>query len=485
MLCKSLYEINTRVWIRRFKTRALDAVPPSFFQDLATCGIDMLWAMGVWEGTPETIRSCCFEDALVQSYRKALPDHSVQDVIGSPYSINSYRASPALGGMEALKSFRRAANRAGMMLILDFVPNHFSAASALISSKPGLFLPGTQELLQRAPRTFYRPKRAPHLILAHGKDPYFDAWSDTAQVNYFSPEAAAFMTDQLLALSELCDGVRCDMAMLALNEVFERTWGEALAAHGFVRPAGEFWERSISAVKKVRPDFMFIAEAYWNLEGKLQQLGFDYTYDKGLYDRLCCGTAADLTEHLQADPEYQRRLVRFIENHDEKRAVAAMGRQRSMAAAVIASTLPGLRLFHDGQFEGRRVRLPVQLGREPAENQDQEIAAFYSRLLAVTRDPVFRQGNWRLLQPEPCGDDTYRGFVAYRWSVESENRLVAVNLSERPGQCHLKLDWKGLPDKVEFADLLSGESYTHCMRDLVEHGLYVKLPSFGAHIFRY
>src|SRR4051812_17824616 len=113
-----------------------------------------------------------------------------------------------------------------------------------------------------------------------------------------------------------------------------------------------------------------LAEVYWDLEYKLQQLGFDYTYDKRLYDRLVKNDANLLRLHLRATVDYQQRLARFIENHDEERAVTVFGRPRSCAAAVLALTLPGMRLLHEGQLAGRARRVPVQLGRRLDEVAD-------------------------------------------------------------------------------------------------------------------
>src|SRR5262249_36697057 len=151
--------------------------------------------------------------------------------------------------------------------------------------------------------------------------------------------------------AEQCDGVRCDMAMLLLSDIFQRTWGERAGAY----PAQEYWSEIIQAVRHSHPDFLFMAEAYWDLEWTLQQLGFDYCYDKRLYDRLEHEDANSVRGHLMASLDYQQKLVRFIENHDEPRALAAFPLAKARAAAVTTSTLPGAKLFHEGQFEGRRV----------------------------------------------------------------------------------------------------------------------------------
>ena len=85
------------------------------------------------------------------------------------------------------------------------------------------------------------------------------------------------------------------------------------------------------------------------------------------------GNPRDVRVHLIADIAYQRRLVRFIENHDEPRAYDALGPEKSRPAIVLAATLPGATLLHDGQFEGFRAKLPVQIGRQPDEPVDEEL----------------------------------------------------------------------------------------------------------------
>jgi hypothetical protein len=102
--------------------------------------------------------------------------------------------------------------------------------------------------------------------------------------------------------------LRCDMAMLLLPEVFQRSWS--------LTPA-PFWPKAIAAVRRSNPEFTFLAEAYWDLEWELQQQGFDYCYDKRLYDRLRTGMQHPFEPTWQRDLDYQARLARFLENHDE------------------------------------------------------------------------------------------------------------------------------------------------------------------------
>ncbi len=198
-------------------------------------------------------------------------------------------------------------------------------------------------------------------VFACGRDPFFPAWPDVLQLNAFQPGLRQAVVDTISSIAGQCDGIRCDMAMLLLNSVFERTWGQRAGQ----QPATEYWADVIPTIKKVHPDFLFIAEAYWDLEYTLQQQGFNFCYDKRLYDRLEHESAESVRLHLCADPEYQEKLLRFIENHDEPRAAATFLPAKERAAAVTTSTLPGARLFHEGQFEGRKIRVPVFLGRRP------------------------------------------------------------------------------------------------------------------------
>ena len=201
-------------------------------------------------------------------------------------------------------------------------------------------------------------RRAAPLVLAYGRDPYFDGWPDTLQLNYGNPDLQQAMIGELTRIAGQCDGVRCDMAMLVLPDVFERTWG--------IR-ADPFWPKATGSVRRKHPHFLFMAEVYWDLEWTMQQQGFDYAYDKRLYDRLREGHARPVREHFHAGLDYQNKLARFLENHDEPRAAATFSPDVHEAAAVITFLSPGLRFFHQGQFQGRRKRISPHLVRGPQE----------------------------------------------------------------------------------------------------------------------
>ena len=323
-------------------------------------------------------------------FHRALPDFVAADNVGSPYCVRNYVVDPHLGGPEGLAVARKELARRGLRLMLDFVPNHVAPDHPWVTDHPDYFIKGNYEDSVREPAAFL--PAGGNVFFACGKDPFFPAWPDVLQLNAFNPGLRAAIMETVSSIADQCDGVRCDMAMLVMNDIFQRTWGDRAGS----RPAGEFWPEVIGAVRASHPGFLFMAEAYWDLEWELQQQGFDFCYDKKLYDRLEHGPAENVRLHLCADLAYQERLVRFIENHDEPRAAATFPPEKARAAAVLATTLPGAVLLHEGQFEGRKVRLPVFLARRPDEPPDPEVRAFYATLLGAIEKEGLRNGEWRL-----------------------------------------------------------------------------------------
>ncbi len=186
------------------------------------------------------------------------------------------------------------------------------------------------------------------------------------------------------------------------------------------------------------------------------------------------------------DGAYQQHSARFIENHDEPRAVVAFGRERSLAAAVVLATFPGLRFFHDGQFEGRRIHLPVQLVRESEEPPDPEIMSFYDRLLAVCNAPAFHDGEWALMEVSQAskGNESYHNLLAWRWHYAEQFKIVVVNYSLNQAEGRLKLTPPlENTDSVVFRDELTDTTYTQDPKESSSQGLYIALSSFHAFIF--
>jgi hypothetical protein len=268
------------------------------------------------------------------------------------------------------------------------------------------------------------------------------------------------------------------MAMLVLPEVFERTWGIT---------AQPFWPRATEQVRELFPGFRFMAEVYWDLEWTLQQQGFDYTYDKRLYDRLREGHAGPVRDHLRAELDYQHHLARFLENHDEPRAAATFSREAHEAAAILTFLSPGLRFFHQGQFEGRRKRISPHLVRAPQEAVDDDLQRFYSQLLGVLRRPEARDGTWRLLETSPAweGNGSSADIIVMAWQgAGSQRLLVAVNHAPHASQCRVRLPFDDLGAKPwQLRDLTGDASYEREGDDLRAQGLYLDLRPWQYHVF--
>ncbi len=366
-------------------------------------------------------------------------------------------------GRDALARFRERLSGRGLRLLLDFVPNHRPVDHPWVAARPELFVGGTAEQLAREPGSFFRVETAAGeaRVLAHGRDPYFPAWTGTAQLDFGKPAVHDAMIEELAATAELCDGVRCAMAMLVLPEIFKRTWGVE------ARP---FWPRAIESVRARRPDFLFVAEAYWDLEWPLQHVGFDFVFDKKLYDRLREGNAGPVRGHLSAGIDFQSKLARFVENHVEPRATEAFLRPIHEAAAVATFFAPGLRLFHDGQA-----------GEDPG------LRAFYGRLLAALRVPAVREGSWQLLDARPAwaGNWTAECFLAYAWrGLEGRLFVVAVNYAPNHSQCYLPLPFPELADGTfRLTDLLGPASYDREGESLRAPGLFLDVGPWAYHVF--
>jgi glycosidase len=477
-----IYEINTWVWLDELSAREgmaidLGRVPASEWDAVAALGFDVVWLMGVWERSPAGIAIALENAGLIESFRRALPDFETEDVVGSPYCIRDYTVDAHLGGPSGLAAARAALAERGIGLMLDFVPNHVAPDHPWTAAHPEYFVHGSEDDLAREPASFVR---AGGNVLANGRDPYFPAWPDVVQLNAFSPDLRLATIETLSAIAAQCDGVRCDMAMLMLNDTFERTWGERAGP----RPETDYWTTVIPAVKSVEPGFVFMAEAYWDLEWALQGQGFDYCYDKRLYDRLEHDGAEAVQGHLNADLAYQQGLVRFIENHDEPRAAATFPHDRACAAAVTALSQTGARLVHEGQLEGRTVQLPVFLARRPDEQVDHETRDFYDQLLTALRDGVFRDGEWQLgARSGWDGNDTWQNLVVWGWRGGEERKLVVVNLGDAPASGHVSLPWDDVRGRTWWLDdAASGEAYERSGDDLRD-GLYVALEPWSWHLF--
>jgi hypothetical protein len=470
-----IYQVNTWVWLHELGCTLAD-VPEDAWDSVALPGVDAVWLMGVWERSPAGAAIAARDHQLQDSFREALPDVGPDDNVGSPYCIRNYVVDPHLGGTEGLAIARKALAERRLLLLLDFVPNHVAPDHPWTVDHPERFIGGDHGDLAD-PEAFIEIDGN---VIALGKDPYFRPWQDVVQLNAFDPGMRQASIDTLLSIGDQCDGVRCDMAMLLLNDVFERTWGGRAGP----RPEEDFWPHVIPAVKARHPDMLFMAEAYWDLEPVLADQGFDNWYDKRLYDRMEHEGPASIRAHLWADPEYQRGAVRFLENHDEPRAAAAFPPDRLRACAVAVATLPGATLWHEGQFEGRRVRIPVFMRRRPDEPVDEDLRRFYLGLVGGIGATGMLRGGWQQLPTSGWPDNaSHEHLLTWCWEGDAGRHVVVVNLSDQWSQGRVHLPWDDLRSgQWQLSEVLDDRSYDFDADG--SDGLFVDLGPWQWHVLR-
>jgi hypothetical protein len=479
----SLYQINARVWLTELsqnlgRAATLDDIPDDEIKRWRSQGFDMIWLLSVWTTGEQSRKVSLKNPEWREEFEYTLPDLKEDDIGGSGFAIADYEVQPKLGGAEALKRLRARLSARGLKLMLDFVPNHMGPDHRWAREHPEYFVSGTEDDLKNQPQNYTRLNlNSDARIFAYGRDPYFAGWPDTLQLDYSNPAVVNAMKQELMRIAGQCDGVRCDMAMLILPEVFERTWK---------RKAQPFWQSTIEAVRRQVPDFCFMAEVYWDMEWTLQQLGFDYTYDKRLYDRLREGNTISVRQHFNAGLDFQDKLARFLENHDEPRAAGTFSPDQHKAAAVITFLSPGLRFFHQGQFEGRQIRISPHLVRGPVEPIHEELRDFYTSLLLVLQSPSVRNGEWSLLSCTAAwaGNNSHESFIAFGWKDTSGRKIVVVvNYKPEYSQCYLHPTFRDLAGTCRFRDLMSDACYDRNGDDLNSGGLYLDMQPWQYHVF--
>ena len=248
----ALYQVNTRVWLTGLsgalgRRATLDDIPDAELDRLAGLGFDWVWLLSVWQTGPAARAVSRANPEWRREFVETLPDLGDQDIAGSGFAIKRYTVHHDLGGAAALARLRLRLRERGLKLMLDFVPNHMAPDHPWIDAHPDYFVHGSEQDLARAPQNYCRVQtRAGALILAHGRDPCFDGWPDTLQLDYGNPDLQRAMIGELTRIAAQCDGLRCDMAMLVLPDVFERTWG--------IR-AEPFWPEAIEAVRRRHAGF--------------------------------------------------------------------------------------------------------------------------------------------------------------------------------------------------------------------------------------
>ncbi len=479
-----LYQKNTRFWLAELsesigRQAGLNDIPDEHLQRLAELGFDWLYLYCMWNSSAIETEMALSQPELRVEARVLLGEASANTLCASCFAISGYKTPEKWGGQEALKEFQARLHKWGLRLMLDFIPNHSGIGHPWASEHPDYYIQDTPENHKKNPGASIEIKiDQGNQFLMHGRDPYFPPWRDTLQLNYGNPALQNAMIGELLALAELCDGVRCDMAMLILPQVFQRAWGIQCEP---------FWPKAILKVKQLRPDFTFMAEAYWDLEHDLISQGFNFAYDKKLYDHLVKKQARAVHDQIKTAGRSITQMAHFLENHDEMRAASVFPLEIHRAAAWISFLIPGLRFFHAGQEQGHLLKIPVQFCKSPNQVANLKLQDFYTQLLTQLKEITWKPDSWQLCHISPAweGNSTWQDFVVFSWMDDAnECWLAVIHYASGVGQCYAQIPGSWLPQaKYLFQDRLNSKNYERSGAELRTKGVYLELPDWGCHLF--
>ncbi len=484
-----LIEINARLWINQLRKKysediTLSTIPEEELLKIKHLGFDIIWLMGVWGPSPQSAEIAKKEPELIKIAKEIIPEFSPDKIGASPYSIFEYKLNEDLGFEWEIKALKERLNSLGIGLFLDFVSNHMAKDNPFIKECPECFVSASAEDYAARPDQFFVfETNGEKKNIAYGRDPNFPPWTDTAQLNFFNARAREKMLQFLMDIADMSDGVRCDMVMLTLNDIYEGTWGWLLNKEGLQKPGNEFWAQAIKKVKRKYPKFIFIAEVYWGLEWRFQNMGFDYTYDKIIYDRLRNSDCDNIRGHLRAEKLYQKRSVRFIDNHDEVSSIKSFGREKAFAAAVIMSTIKGLRFYQDAQLDGEIVKVPVQVLDYDCP-VDLGARKFYEKLLKIVDHPAFHGGEWNLLEVNRSHPENKSNIniLSWSWSQMRTVKIVIVNYSQETSSGIVRTKIKSSEDNTALFEELSGRFISFNSSDIQDGLKMENMPPYSAYI---
>ncbi len=476
-----LYQARPRRMMQELRASGIVAptladVPDQWFAKLAGLGFDWIYLLGVWQTGHRSRDVSIKHPAIAAHHESHLPGCRREDICGSPFAIESYVLHQDFGPVDSLKIFRDKANHHGLRLMLDFVPNHVGLDHPWATNSPEMFITA-------GPKTPFG-----HAVaalpggpeLCHGRDPFFSPWPDTYQLNLFHPKVRAEQCNLIASIATQCDGLRCDMAMLPLSDIFESTWKDsAMQADGYHRDKSDYWPKLISAARDISPEFVFLGECYWDREWDLMTQGFNYCYDKRLYDRLHHGEGEQVRLHLNAEPAFRDRCAHFLENHDEPRVAGILTAQQHKAAAVVSFFASGLRFIHQGQELGYTISDSVHLNRVVPESANPDIVRFYEWMLPQAA--LAGMHSWKLATPEPASPGNVAHLNIVAMSIDTPNPLlVVVNCSGHKSDCKIRLPIAG--SQIVFRDLATEKSFAWSGEEVRQTGIFIDLPAWGYHL---
>lgn len=318
--------------------------------------------------------------------------------IGSPYAVKDYYAvNPDYGTKEDFKRLVSEAHKRGMKVIIDIVANHTSWDSVMMKNK-----------------AFYKQDKNGNII------PPVPDWADVAALNYENPATRKYMTEMLVSWIRDydLDGFRCDVAFFVPTD---------------------FWENARKEVDKIKPDTLWLAEAE-TPDLLLKAFDLDYSWANHsvmtnvLQGNLPAYEIRKNYEKQKAEMPKNSLLMRFSDNHDERRAIARFGEKGALAAQTLAFTLDGVPLVYNGMESGDTTesgapalfeKLPIFWGF--AERRP-EFPRFYKEMIQLRKNSIaLRRGDLTWLK----NSDEAKVLTFTRKSG-NEEILVAINMSNTP-----------------------------------------------------
>ena len=429
------YNLDGRRGAQGFKSPA-DPAKTLFFRDFKSSdfdvikrmGFDAVWPMGI---LPIGVRGQTGTGG------------------GSPYSISDHgTVNPDLGTEEDFRNFVKKAHQAGLKVIVDFVVNHTSLDSKLLAENPDYFVSFRSD--SPCPRDGYFESywNGGKYFVHHGGFEYgngVSSWIDTAQINYSNRTLRDRMTATVRGWVTKfdVDGFRVDMAYLALNNVFSRTWKKSM-------PHEEFFRQLIWTVKAAKPSAAFMAEAYAYQED-LGACGFDTIYSKqedarpegqtGWYNSTESGSAYQVQSSLNRAAFLAWQAggagsVMFIGNHDEPAPEKIYGR-RLPAALALTLLYPGSVMMYSGAEIGYDAAVPTESKPLPFSapceinwsGGDPRVKKIYQDVLALSAKLRSELGDYDIEPLWPGPGQAWAGYILKSKDHPGLRRAVIGNVT--------------------------------------------------------